>query len=74
MNFFWEKDEVLARLGSKMTAAFHAVSELARNRKVFMRDAAYAIAINRTWRMPTATAAGCRAPVRLDRGSWRVAA
>jgi glutamate dehydrogenase (NAD(P)+) len=47
MNFFWEKDEVLARLDSKMTAAFHAVSELAKKRKLFMRDAAYVIAINR---------------------------
>jgi glutamate dehydrogenase (NAD(P)+) len=47
MNFFWEKDEVLARLDSKMTAAFHAVSELARKRKLLMRDAAYVIAINR---------------------------
>jgi glutamate dehydrogenase len=47
MNFFWEKDEVLARLDSKMTSAFHAVSELARKRKLFTRDAAYVIAINR---------------------------
>ena len=47
MNFYWEKDEVLARLDSKMTAAFHAVSELARKRKLFTRDAAYVIAINR---------------------------
>ncbi len=47
MNFFWEKDEVLARLDTKMTSAFHAVAELARKRKLFMRDAAYVIAINR---------------------------
>jgi glutamate dehydrogenase (NAD(P)+) len=47
MNFYWEKDEVLARLDNKMTAAFHAVSELAKKRKLFMRDAAYVIAINR---------------------------
>jgi glutamate dehydrogenase len=47
MNFYWEKDEVLARLDSKMTAAFHAVSELSRKRKLFTRDAAYVIAINR---------------------------
>jgi glutamate dehydrogenase len=47
MNFYWEKDEVLARLDTKMTAAFHAVSELARKRKLFTRDAAYVIAINR---------------------------
>jgi glutamate dehydrogenase (NAD(P)+) len=30
-----------------MTAAFHAVSELAKKRKLFPRDAAYVIAINR---------------------------
>jgi glutamate dehydrogenase (NAD(P)+) len=47
MNFFWEKDEVLARLDNKMTSAFRAVAELARKRKLFMRDAAYVIAINR---------------------------
>jgi glutamate dehydrogenase (NAD(P)+) len=47
MNFFWEKDEVLARLDNKMTSAFHAVAELAKKRKLFMRDAAYVIAINR---------------------------
>jgi glutamate dehydrogenase len=47
MNYYWEKDEVLARLDTKMTAAFHAVSELARKRKLFTRDAAYVIAINR---------------------------
>ena len=34
MNYYWEKDEVLARLDTKMTAAFHAVSELARKRKL----------------------------------------
>lgn len=47
MNYYWEKDEVLARLDTKMTAAFHAVSELADKRKLFPRDAAYVIAINR---------------------------
>ncbi len=47
MNYFWEKDEVLSKLDVKMTSAFHAVSELARNRKLYMRDAAYAIAVSR---------------------------
>ena len=47
MNYYWDKDEVLAKLDSKMTAAFHAVSELARKRKLYTRDAAYVIAINR---------------------------
>jgi glutamate dehydrogenase len=47
MNYYWEKDEVLGKLDVKMTAAFHAVSELARKRKLYMRDAAYVIAISR---------------------------
>ena len=47
MNYFWEKDEVLGKLDQKMTAAFIAVSDLARKRKLFMRDAAYVIAISR---------------------------
>jgi glutamate dehydrogenase len=47
MNYFWEKDEVLGKLDSKMTAAFVAVSDLARRRKLTMRDAAYVIAVSR---------------------------
>ncbi|NMB76053.1 MAG: Glu/Leu/Phe/Val dehydrogenase [Myxococcales bacterium] len=47
MNYFWEKDEVLGKLDVKMTSAFHGVSELARQKKLYMRDAAYVIAINR---------------------------
>jgi glutamate dehydrogenase (NAD(P)+) len=47
MNYYWEKDEVLSRLDAKMTSAFLEVSELARRKKLFMRDAAYVIAINR---------------------------
>jgi len=46
-NYYWEKDEVLAKLDLKMTSAFAAVSELARRQKVFMRDAAYIIAVSR---------------------------
>ncbi len=47
MNYFWEKDEVLGKLDVKMTSAFHAVHEIAQKRKLYMRDAAYVIAINR---------------------------
>ncbi len=47
MNYFWQKDEVLAKLDVKMTAAFHAVNELAKRRKLPMRDAAYVIAVSR---------------------------
>lgn len=47
MNYFWEKDEVLDRVDKKMTAAFHAVNDLAKKKKIFMRDAAYVISISR---------------------------
>jgi len=47
MNYFWEKDEVLGKLDVKMTAAYAAVSELARKQKMYMRDAAYVVSINR---------------------------
>ena len=47
MNYFWDKDEVLSKLDQKMTSAFVSTSELARTRKLYMRDAAYVIAINR---------------------------
>jgi glutamate dehydrogenase (NAD(P)+) len=47
MNYYWEKDEVLGKLDLKMTSAFHAVSDLARKRNLYMREAAYVIAIGR---------------------------
>jgi glutamate dehydrogenase len=56
MNYFWERDDVLSRLDNKMTSAYHSISKLASKQKLYMRDAAYVIAINRV-------AASCR-----DRG------
>ncbi len=47
MNYFWEKDEVLGKLDVKMTAAYLAVSALARKRELYMRDAAYVISVSR---------------------------
>jgi glutamate dehydrogenase (NAD(P)+) len=47
MNYYWEKDEVLTKLDTKMTSAFHAVSDLAKKRNMYMRDAAYVISISR---------------------------
>ncbi|MFH1469457.1 MAG: Glu/Leu/Phe/Val dehydrogenase [Pseudomonadota bacterium] len=47
MNYFWEKEEVLGKLDQKMTSAFLAVSELARRRDLYMRDAAYVISVSR---------------------------
>ncbi|HQV94847.1 MAG TPA: Glu/Leu/Phe/Val dehydrogenase [Anaerolineales bacterium] len=47
MNFYWSKQEVLGRLDEKITAAFNAVYEMSENKKVYMRDAAYMVAIQR---------------------------
>jgi glutamate dehydrogenase (NAD(P)+) len=47
MNYYWDKDEVLAKLDRKMTAAYIAVRDLSKQRKLYMRDAAYVISINR---------------------------
>lgn len=46
-NYYWQKDEVLGKLDVKMTSAFIAVSELARKRGLYMRKAAYVIAVDR---------------------------
>ena len=47
MNFYWPKDEVLEKLDQKMTSAFHGVLERSEKEKVYMRDAAYMVAIDR---------------------------
>ena len=47
MNYFWTKEEVLEKLNQKMTSAFHAVHNLAQEKNLYIRDAAYVIAINR---------------------------
>lgn len=47
MNYYWEKDEVLSKLDVKMTSAFRAVSDLAKKKNMYMRDAAYVISISR---------------------------
>jgi glutamate dehydrogenase len=47
MNYYWTKEEVLTKLDQKMSTAFHAVADLAEQKKVYMRDAAYMIAIER---------------------------
>ncbi|HVL65955.1 MAG TPA: Glu/Leu/Phe/Val dehydrogenase [Vicinamibacterales bacterium] len=46
-NYYWERDEVLGKLDLKMTSAFHAVQEVATRQNLFMRDAAYVVAIKR---------------------------
>lgn len=47
MNFYWTKEEVLDKLDSKMTQAYHGVHDMADKEKVYMRDAAYMVAIAR---------------------------
>jgi glutamate dehydrogenase (NAD(P)+) len=47
MNFYWTKNEVLERLDVKMTHAFDAVLQRSTAEKVYMRDAAYMVAIDR---------------------------
>lgn len=47
MNYFWSKEEVLEKLEYSMTNAFSAVNEMARDKNISLREAAYVIAINR---------------------------
>jgi len=47
MNFYWTRDEVLNRLDTKITEAFRSVVETAESEGVYMRDAAYMVAIDR---------------------------
>ena len=47
MNYYWEKDEVFGKLDVKMTSAYLDVSKLAKEKNLYMRDAAYVISINK---------------------------
>ncbi|MCL2068936.1 MAG: Glu/Leu/Phe/Val dehydrogenase [Oscillospiraceae bacterium] len=47
MNYFWSKEEALEKLNYAMSKAFKAVYSLAKEKNVYMRDAAYMIAIQR---------------------------
>ncbi|MFH2037811.1 MAG: Glu/Leu/Phe/Val dehydrogenase, partial [Chloroflexota bacterium] len=47
MNFYWSKEEVLEKLDAKMTSAFHGVLNMSTKENVYMRDAAYMVAIDR---------------------------
>ncbi|MCR3905766.1 MAG: Glu/Leu/Phe/Val dehydrogenase [Tenericutes bacterium] len=46
-NYYWPLKEVLEKLDRKMTEAFHEVYNLAVKKDLYMRDAAYGIAIKR---------------------------
>jgi glutamate dehydrogenase len=47
MNYYWTHEEVISKLDTKMTQAFHGVLDMALSQKVYMRDAAYMVAIAR---------------------------
>jgi len=47
MNYYWDKDEVLAKLDMKMTSAYAAVSDFAKLHNVSLREAAYLISVDR---------------------------
>lgn len=46
-NFYWSEETVLERLDEKMTNAFNSVYDKQASSKVYMRDAAYMVAIER---------------------------
>ncbi|MDX9864250.1 MAG: Glu/Leu/Phe/Val dehydrogenase [Anaerolineaceae bacterium] len=47
MNFYWTREEVLEKEDTRMTQAFHSVLEMSLKANVYMRDAAYMVAIDR---------------------------
>jgi glutamate dehydrogenase len=47
MNFYWSHQEVIEKLDQKMTVAFQGVLDVSIKRGVYMRDAAYMVAIDR---------------------------
>jgi glutamate dehydrogenase len=46
-NYYWRKDDVLGQLDNRMTSAYIDVSDFAKKNKLYMRDAAYMIAVDR---------------------------
>jgi glutamate dehydrogenase len=54
MNYFWSKDEVLGKLDYTITTAYHKISKLAREKNLYMRDAAYMISVDRVVRASAA--------------------
>jgi glutamate dehydrogenase len=50
MNYYWEEEEVLTKLDQKMASAFNAVLAVSLQKGIYMRDAAYWLAIARVER------------------------
>lgn len=46
-NFYWSREEVLQKLDYNMTTAFKSVLDMSLDKKVYMRDAAYMVAIDK---------------------------
>jgi len=46
-NYYWAKEETLGKLDLKMTNAYIDVSKFAKAKKLYMRDAAYMISVDR---------------------------
>ncbi|MGB2963122.1 MAG: Glu/Leu/Phe/Val dehydrogenase [Anaerolineales bacterium] len=46
-NYYWSKEETLGKLDQKMTNAYVDVSKFSKSNKLFMRDAAYMISVDR---------------------------
>ena len=47
MNYYWPEEEVLGKLDQKMSEAFRGVLQMSISKDLFMRDAAYWVAIGR---------------------------
>ena len=50
MNYFWSKDEVLAKIDSLMTSAYIDVNSFANKNQLMLRDAGYMLAVDRVAR------------------------
>ncbi len=46
-NYYWAKEETLGKLDQKMTSAYLDVSKFAKSKKLYLRDSAYMISVDR---------------------------
>ncbi|MCL2856756.1 MAG: Glu/Leu/Phe/Val dehydrogenase [Oscillospiraceae bacterium] len=50
MNYFWSREEAIEKLHYSMSKAFKGVYELSKEKNLYMRDAAYIIAIDKVYK------------------------
>ena len=50
MNYYWKRDEVLGKLDVHLTSIYIDISNIARSRKMSLRDAVYLVAVDRVAR------------------------